>query len=87
MSYLQLHKVSYYFSVTESVIFMKFGELSYFGNFFDFGKVFGDVHPFGLGPEVKGKLGEIKNLSKSYMDYHFGYYKNILCHPPYEGVP
>ena len=41
---------------------MRFGELSYFGNFFDFGKVFGDVHPFGLGPEVKGKLGEIRSL-------------------------
>ena len=67
----------------ESVILMKFGELSYFGNFFDFCNVFGNNHPFGFGPEVKGKLGEIKNLSKSYMDYHFCYYKNILCDPPY----
>ena len=41
---------------------MKFGELSYFGNFFDFGNVFGDIHPFGLGPEVKGKLEEIRSL-------------------------
>ena len=31
-------------SVTESVILMKFGELSYFDNFFDFGNVFGDIH-------------------------------------------
>ena len=41
---------------------MKFGELSYFSNFFDFGNVFGDIHPFGLGPEVKGKLEEIRSL-------------------------
>ena len=50
------------FSVTESVILMKFGELSYFGNFFNFGNVFGDIHPFGLGPEMKGKMGEIRSL-------------------------
>ena len=46
----------------ESVILMKFGELSYFGSFFDFCNVFGNNHPFGLGPEVKGKLGEIRSL-------------------------
>ena len=68
MSYKILHDVKCHtfsdrkchtiFSVTESVILMKFGELSYFGNFFDFGKVFGDIHPFGLGPEVKwGRSG------------------------------
>ena len=57
-------------------------ELSYFGNFFDFGNVFGDIHSFGLGPEVKGKLGEIKNLSKSYMDYHFCYYKTFCVNHP-----
>ena len=39
--------------------------LSYFGNFFDFGNVFGDIHPFGLGPEVKGKLGEIRSLQET----------------------
>ena len=27
---------------------MRFGELSYFGNFFDFGNVFGDIHPLVL---------------------------------------
>ena len=72
MSYKILHDVKCHtcsdtkchtiFSVTESVILMKFGELSYFSNFFDFGNVFGDIHPFGLGPEVKGKLGEIRSL-------------------------
>ena len=50
------------FSVTESVILMKFGELSYFSNFFDFGNVFGDIHQLDLGPEVKGKLWEIRSL-------------------------
>ena len=98
MSYKILHDVKCHtcsdtkchtnFSVTESVILMKFGELSYFSNFFDFGNVFCDIHPFGLGPEVKGKLGEIRslletlggthtpeknNLPKSYIDYHFCY--------------
>ena len=38
-----------FFSVTESVILMKLGELSYCGNFFDFGNVFDDIHPIGLG--------------------------------------
>ena len=51
-----------FFFVTESVKLIKFGELSCFGNFFDFGNVFGDIHSFGLGPEVKGKLGEIRSL-------------------------
>ena len=41
---------------------MKFGELTYLGNFFDFCNVFGNNHPFGLGPDVKGKLGEIRSL-------------------------
>ena len=67
MSYKILHDVKCHtcsdakcptiFSVTESLILMKFRELRYFGNFFDIGNVFDDIHPFGLGPEVKGKLG------------------------------
>ena len=52
--------MSYYFSVTESVILMKFGELSYFDNFFDFGNAFGNPS-IGLGPDVNGKLGEIRS--------------------------
>ena len=55
--------MSYYFSVMESVILMKFGELRYFGNFFGFCNVFGNIRPFG--PEVKGNLGEIRSLLKT----------------------
>ena len=82
----------------ESVILMKFGELSYFSNFFDFDNVFGDIHPFGLGPEVKGKLEEIRSLletlggtlyprkNKTYQNHirtTTFVTKNILCDPPY----
>ena len=72
MSYKFLHDITCHtcsdtkfhtiFAVTESVILIRIGELSYFGNFFDFGNVFGDIHSFGLGPKVKGKLGEIRSL-------------------------
>ena len=57
VSYLQWHKVSYYFSVTESVILMTFGELSYFGNFFDFGNVFGDIHLLVLAQKWRESWG------------------------------
>ena len=62
MSYKILHDVKCHtcsdikchtiFSVMESVILIKLGALSYFGNFFDFGNVFDDIQSFG-----KGKAG------------------------------